>query len=312
MLYFENSSTDPFFNQAFEDFIFNTYPDDDIFLLWRNRPAVVCGCYQNLFAEVDVPEAQARGVALVRRISGGGTVYHDLGNINYSFIRDNDDLALRYDVFLTPVVEALNRIGAPVSINRKSDIAIDGLKVSGSAQKATSRRVLHHGTLLYDCDLEALSALSNGQRAYFETKGTASVPWPVTNIRAHMADPGRSTEEFAEALLASLGQTFELTRRSLSEAETEEVKTLAETKYKSWEWNFGRTPAFTYRRSFTRDGVETTVEYTAKKGIIQEAAFTPRLPGLEEALKGRRLHAEELQQLFAQMPAYRSIFPYIL
>ena len=173
MLYFENSSTDPFFNQAFEDFIFNTYPDDDIFLLWRNRPAVVCGCYQNLFAEVDVPEAQARGVALVRRISGGGTVYHDLGKINYSFIRDNDDLALRYDVFLTPVVEALNRIGAPVSINRKSDIAIDGLKVSGSAQKATSRRVLHHGTLLYDCDLEALSALSNGQRAYFETKGTA-------------------------------------------------------------------------------------------------------------------------------------------
>ena len=312
MLYIENSSTDPFINQAFEEFIFNNYKDDDIFLLWRNRPAVVCGCYQNLFAEVDILEAEAQGVALVRRISGGGTVYHDLGNINYSFIRENNDLALCYDVFLTPVVEALNRIGAPVSINRKSDIAIDGLKVSGSAQKATSKRVLHHGTLLYDCDLKALSALSNGQRAHFETKGTASVPWPVTNIRPHMKEQSMSTEEFAEALLASLGQELELIRHSLSEAEMEEVKELAETKYRSWEWNFGRTPAFTYRRDFTLDGAETKVEYTAQKGIIQEVTFAPRLPELEEALKGRRLHTEELQQMFEQMPEYRNVFTCIL
>ena len=310
-IYIENTSNDPYFNQAFEEYIFNNYTEGDIFLLWRNRPAVVCGCYQNIFAEVNAIEAEAADVALIRRISGGGTVYHDLGNINYSMIVSKEDLELNYEMFLEPMVRALNRIGAPVSINRKSDISIDGLKVSGSAQKATMRRILHHGTLLYDCDLGVLSALSNGQRPHFETKGVASVPWPVTNIRPHMADQSMSTEEFEAAILSSIAEEYTIERRELSDEELAEVRELAKSKYQSWDWTFGKSPSFICRSKFELDGTETSLEYSSKKGVIEEIAFAPAVPELEEALTGRRLDMDEIKELLSSYEGYSEIYKYI-
>lgn len=311
MIYIENKSNDPFYNQAFEEYVFNNYKNDDILLLWRNSPAVVCGCYQNIFAEVDVSRAFEKGVALVRRMSGGGTVFHDLGNLNYTMIQNSKPDAVDYSEFLNPMIAALRRIGVPVSINRKSDIAIDGLKVSGSAQKVANGRIMHHGTLLYNCDLSVLSNLSNGQRAYFETKGVASVPWPVTNMIDHMEDKSASIVDFCEKLLDSLKQENDIKNHHLNDEEIRQICELADTKYRSWEWTYGKSPSFTYRRTFILCEKEIKVEYTAQKGVIKEISFSPKNEALSHSLTGKRLDIKEIQDILSEFPGLKALYKYI-
>ncbi|MGM9662048.1 MAG: lipoate--protein ligase [Oscillospiraceae bacterium] len=311
MLYIPNLSHDPYYNQAFEEFVFTTFRGEDILLLWRNAPAVVCGCYQNVFAEVSVPDALQRGVAVVRRPSGGGTVFHDLGNLNYTLIRSCDAERVEYESFLRPMVAALRRVGVPVSVNRTSDIAVDGLKVSGSAQRVVKGRVLHHGTLLYSTALGELTALANGRRSFFESKGVASVPWPVTNMIDHMEDRSLSIGQFQQRLLEALGEDECIGTYRLTAEEERQVSELAESKYRSWEWTFGKSPAFTYRRRFTLHGAERQVEYRANKGVIREIRFTPEDPALSEALTGKRLETEELRQALRDRPDCEALYLYL-
>ena len=310
MLYFENRSLDPYFNQAFEEYIFENYPDDEILLLWRNGPAVVCGSYQNVFAEVNVPKAMDAGVAIVRRPSGGGTVYHDEGNLNYTYIRSCKAEEVTYGPFIEPMVKALNAIGIPAEMNRTCDIAIDGLKVSGSAQKIVKDRVLHHGTLLYRCDLKALKAIANGQRDSFESKGTKSVPWPVTNMADHIAGKPMEMEDFMAGLKAEFEKMFSVEERRLSEEELEKIRTAAREKYQNWDWTYGKSPAFTCKRRFEFNGEEIALSYSAKRGVIEEIEFTPAKKTWSDALRGKRLCAEELQELFTgeEKELYRYIF----
>lgn len=310
LLYFENLSLDPYFNQAFEEYIFENYLEDEILLLWRNGPAVVCGSYQNVFAEVNVPKAMDAGVAIVRRSSGGGTVYHDEGNLNYTYIRSCKAEEVTYGPFIEPMVKALGAIGIPAEMNRTCDIAIDGLKVSGSAQKIVKDRVLHHGTLLYRCDLKALKAIANGQRESFESKGTKSVPWPVTNMADHVAGQPVEMEEFMAGLKAEFEKMFPIEERRLSEEELAKVRAAAKEKYQSWEWTFGKSPAFTCRRAFTYGGEEIELSYSARRGIIEEISFTPEKKAWADALRGRRLCVEELKELFEGEASdlYRHIF----
>lgn len=122
-----NDSHDPFYNQAFEEYVFQTFRDDGIFFLWQNSPAVVVGSYQNICCEVRVETLRKLGIPVVRRLSGGGTVYHDLGNINYTYIIRQEEL-VDYDRCLRPVIDALNAIGVPARKNRTCDIAIGSKK----------------------------------------------------------------------------------------------------------------------------------------------------------------------------------------
>ena len=308
LLYIPNTSHDPYYNQAFEEFVFNTYRTEDILLLWRNGPAVVCGSYQNVFAEVNVPAAQKQGIAIVRRTSGGGTVFHDLGNLNYTLMKNCRPEALDYAQFLKPVIAALNRMGIPVTMNRTSDIAIDGKKVSGSAQRMVKGRVMHHGTLLYSTALHDLTAVANGQRSYFETKGTASVPWPVTNMIDHMADRSMTPEQFQEALLASLKQDMPMETHHLTAAEEQQVREIADSKYRTWDWTFGKSPAFTYRRDFTLNGAKRHVEYQASKGVIRELRLIPEEPALCAALMGLRLDPPAIREALRAFPGYESLY----
>ena len=188
MIQIETTSHDPFFNQAFEDYVFRTYREGDVLLLWRNRPAVVVGCYQNICREVHVRALLDRGIPVVRRMSGGGTVYHDLGNLNYTLISDQTG-PLDYDRCLEPVIRALNALGIPAQKNRTCDIAVDGKKISGSAQKIAGGRVLHHGTLLFDSDLSLLDEITTGRKNdAFCSKGTESAICTVTNLRPYLKD----------------------------------------------------------------------------------------------------------------------------
>ena len=232
MLTVQNVSHDPFYNQAFEEYVYQTYLDDDIFLLWQNAPAVVVGSYQNICREVHVEALRQRGIPVVRRISGGGTVYHDLGNVNYTYIVRASG-TVDYDAVLSPVIAALNEIGVPARKNRTCDIAIGDLKISGSAQRMTKGRLLHHGTLLFSSDLGVLDQITTHRKNdCFQSRGTPSAICTVTNIREHLASP----------------MTIE-------------------------EWTWGKTPAFTYEKSGQFHGAPIRVAYQAKRGIVSSAVI---------------------------------------
>ncbi|NLB43376.1 MAG: lipoate--protein ligase [Clostridiales bacterium] len=311
MIYITNNSHDPYYNQAFEEYVFNTFKGGTIVLLWRNNPAVVCGCHQNIFAEVNVIKAQAKGVSIVRRITGGGTVFHDLGNLNYTIISDKDSKMLDYTKYMDFMINVLRKLGVPASLNRTSDIAIGGLKISGSAQKVTKNRVLHHGTLLFNSDLKTLSGITKGQRSYFETKGIQSVPWPVTNIINHMENTSMTTKQFGERLLEAIVQDSIWETMEISAEDHIQIKRLADDKYKSWEWTYGNTPDFTYNRSFDLDGEPISVSYQAKGGIITQFSIDLSEPDLEEALCGQKLSVPDIREKLLSFPRLRDLYKYL-
>ena len=294
VIYIENDAHDPAFNQALEEYVFERVASDEtILMLWRNAPAVVCGCYQNAFAEVDMMRAAEQGVRVIRRISGGGTVYHDLGNVNYSVLAPADG-AVDYARFIAPVVEALNDLGIPAAMNRTCDIAVNGLKVSGNAQKTAKGRVLHHGTLLYDTDLKALHALADGRRGKFASKGIQSTPWPVANMRACLTD-APDTAEFMARLRDRLAGDAETLRPD--ESALDEIRALAAEKYETWDWTFARSPAFSCETEFMLNGACVGLSYAARRGVIETIAFDAARPVLNEAarrLTGQRLKTEDI------------------
>ena len=293
VIYIENDAHDPAFNQALEEYVFERVaPDETILMLWRNAPAVVCGCYQNAFAEVDMLRAAEQGVAVIRRISGGGTVYHDPGNVNYSVVAPADG-AVDYARFIAPVVEALNDLGIPAAMNRTCDIAVNGLKVSGSAQKTAKGRVLHHGTLLYDTDLHALHALADGRRGKFTSKGIQSTPWPVANMRACLTDAPDTADESA----------------------LDEIRALAAEKYETWDWTFARSPAFSCETEFMLNGACVGLSYAARRGVIETIAFDAARPVLDEAarrLTGQRLEIEDIRASLAGLDGLETLYRALL
>ena len=298
MLTVQNLSHDPFYNQAFEEFVFETFRDDDVFLLWQNSPAVIVGSFQNICREVHVETLRRLGIPVVRRMSGGGTVYHDLGNVNYTYITHQNG-PLDYDLCLRPVIEALNGIGVPARKNRTCDIAIGEQKISGSAQRSAGGRLLHHGTLLFQSDLTALDHITTHHKNdCFQSKGTVSAICPVTNIVEHLASP-MTLEEFKQRLLDRMVPPG-CPRLTLTAEQEAEVCRLRDEKYRSWEWTWGRTPAFTYEKSGTFAGAPIRVAYQAKKGIVSNAELDcDAVDGTEAArlLNGQRLDPEGFDKI---------------
>lgn len=313
MLYFINDSNDPYYNQAFEEYIFTNYTEDEILLLWQNRPSVVCGCYQNIFSEVNIPLAVENNIAVVRRESGGGTVFHDLGNINYTIIRSCETKAIDYLQFLQPMVDALRSIGVPAAINGVSNIVIDDLKISGSAQKIVKNRVMHHGTLLFNADLESLKTMANGQREHFSSKGIKSSPWPVTNIINHIADQAMTVDIFKKHLLSALAAP-DLKVMTLTESSLQAIQELADHKYKTWEWTYGHTPAFTHKRTVKLENQQIELCYESKNGIINHISFEPINDCLKKAqlaLTGKPLDIPILKGICTDLMGCETLYQYL-
>ncbi len=247
MIYIKNDSTDPYFNQAFEEYIFeHSNLEDDILLLWVNSPALICGRYQNIFQEINVPLAEEMNIPIVRRNTGGGTVYHDPGNLNYSIIRKKEE-NFDYDSFLTPVIEALNKIGVPAHKRNICDIAINDMKISGSAQAVKKDRVLHHGTLLFNANLNNLRGLLKPCEGQMICKAVKSIPSPVTNISEYFTgEEYRTVNDFAEAFKeAFTGQNVSET--VIAPDILKEIITLKEEKYENRQWNYGKGPKFEFQ-----------------------------------------------------------------
>ena len=270
MIYIETGSTDVYYNFGLENyFATEKRLPDTVFLFWRTTPTLMVGKYQNILEEINKPYADAHGIHLVRRMSGGGTVYHDLGNLNYTLISDQTG-PLDYDRCLEPVIRALNALGIPAQKNRTCDIAVDGKKISGSAQKIAGGRVLHHGTLLFDSDLSLLDEITTGRKNdAFCSKGTESAICTVTNLRPYLKDDCEIVtfaKRLAEQLLPPGSEQIRLTEPQLAE-----VRRLADETYHAWDWTWGKTPAFTYEKTAEFAGKPIFVRYEAKHGLLRSA-----------------------------------------
>jgi len=230
-----STSNSPSFNLAVEEYLFNSQTDDLLFL-YVNEPSVIVGSNQVVQNEVDVEFCRENNVEILRRMSGGGAVYHDLGNLNYCFItnRVEGKSALNAD-FLQPVVEILHALNVPVSIGIRKDLWLpDGFKVSGTASHVNKNRELHHGTLLINTNLDNLYKTLSPKNKNLLIKGTPSVPSKVKNINAFLQESG--SEFFIPDFLKEIELYFQTTIQNIEN--TEEIQQLAESKYKSEEWNF--------------------------------------------------------------------------
>lgn len=268
MKYIINNNNDVYFNLAFEEYVFSNLKEDDYILLWKNDESIVLGKYQNAFEEINIKAVEENNIKVARRSTGGGTVFHDMGNLNYSFITKYDTNSfVNYDKFITPIIEALKAIGVNAHKKRNSDIAIDDMKISGSAQSIKGGRVLHHGTLLFNSDLNKLNEMLKTLEGKFESKSVKSVRSVVTNIRDHLDDKNMSMDDFQELLLKTLFPSG-IERISLSDQQLEQVNVLAKEKYSQWEWNYGKSPSFTYEKEAYICDDKIHIKLHIKNGLI--------------------------------------------
>lgn len=264
MRFLVNPSTDPYFNMAFDEYCLTQYSlPGPVFYLWRNRPSVIIGLNQNAFSEVNLEYLENNGILLARRVTGGGAVYHDLQNLNYSIIGRS--------VSPQPVVDALRMMGVAAELTGRNDIFVDGRKVSGYARRVWQDRELIHGTLMYDVDMDALTQALNVPGSKMDAKGIASIHSRVANLKDYL--PGSaSVTDFAgrlHALLAGDDAGTEPDHQML-----EAVRKLADGKFSRWEWIYGhsREVSFLRRARFACGTVEAGI--LLEHGRIREIRFS--------------------------------------
>jgi lipoate-protein ligase A len=267
-----NHSTDPYFNLALEEYLLLD-PDhhDEYFMLWQDRPVVVVGRNQNTLKEINLEVVRNRGVEVVRRLSGGGAVYHDEGNLNFTYIV-NDDHHVGFDFarFTGPIIDTLGQMGIKAENSGRNDITISGKKFSGNAQYRWKNRLLHHGTLMFDSCIEDMAEVLNADADKFVSKGVNSVRSRVTNIREHLATEV-TLPQFRKVLLQMFRSTGMLEEeRLLTEDELLAVEKLRREKYHSWDWVFGSSPAFNVQSSARFSWGKVEIGMYIEHGFIKD------------------------------------------
>ncbi|MGI6177810.1 MAG: lipoate--protein ligase [Eubacterium sp.] len=304
MIYLESMSTEPYYNLATEQFVFDELPaSDEYFMLWQNDNSIIVGKYQNTIEEINAPYVEEHGIRVARRLSGGGAVYHDLGNLNYTLICDaGSDVSINMARFCVPVVKALASIGVKAEISGRNDMTIDGLKFSGNSQYVKRGRVMHHGTLMFDSDLEVVSNALHVSQDKILSKGVRSVRSRVTNIREHLPHD-MDLSEFKDALVRSMSSENGLTRREFTESDRAAIQKLRDEKYSTWEWNYGSSPAYNVRKERRIDGCGIVqISMDVKKGVISGASISGDFFGsgeisdVEQRLKGCRVERSALEK----------------
>ncbi len=290
MIYIPSTTTSAAHSLAVEEFLLTHAASGEFLMLWKSAPTVVIGKFQNAYGEVSVGETLRRGIALVRRNSGGGTVYHDEGNLNFTMIADRGENSPEYERFLTPVIAALRDLGIPAKMGDAFDITVDGYKVSGNAQSVVKNRVMHHGTLLFDADLTVLSEITGHASADVKSKAIQSNPSPVCNLRPYLKHD-MTIDAFADYLKTALcGENAEI--RTFTDEENAEIERLRDTKYNTWEWNFAKSPAF------TKDCGTFSVD--VKSGVITAVHGNEKLA---ESLTGVRMNPEDVRAIVTEETA---------
>ena len=293
MIYIESESKNPYINLALEEYIFEHLDrSKEYLMLWQNDNSVIVGKYQNTAEELNQAFIDAHGIRVARRLSGGGAVYHDTGNLNYTLIVDQErNPDFDFSLFVVPVIEALRELGVEAAFTGRNDLTIDGRKFSGNSQYAKGGRIMHHGCIMLDSNLETVQDALRVKAAKFESKSIKSVRSRVTTINEH-APSKIPMELFKETLRRHLLSGRDEGVYTLTAADREAVDRLAREKYATWQWNYGRSPACKIRRDLKCAAGLVTVQMDVNHGVISALHLSGDFFGngdlheLEEALTG--------------------------
>lgn len=296
--------TNPMINLAMEEYVLKHIPSDDsYFLFYINSPSIIIGKNQNTLEEINKPYIDAKGIKVVRRLSGGGAVYHDLGNLNFSFITADDGNSFHnFKKFTQPIVDALNKMGVPAELSGRNDIHVGERKISGNAQFSQKGRMFSHGTLMLDSDInEVVNALKVSD-AKIASKGIKSIRSRVANINEFLPAP-LPMDEFKETILKAIfeeqGQIHEY---QLTQKDWDIIHQISEEKYQQWEWNYGASPNFNIIKSKRFPSGTVEVRLDVHQGLINQASIYGDFFGLgeiqdiENALINSPYHREGIEE----------------
>ncbi|WP_059172945.1 lipoate--protein ligase [Bacillus sp. FJAT-27445] len=305
MLFIDNKGiTDPRINLAIEEYALKNLDIDQTYLLFYiNEPSIIIGKNQNTVEEINTDYVEENGIHVVRRLSGGGAVYHDLGNLNFSFItKDDGESFHNFKKFTEPVVAALARLGVNAELSGRNDIVAEGRKISGNAQFSTKGRMFSHGTLLLDSEIDAVVSALRVKQDKIESKGIKSIRSRVANI-SEFLDRKISMEEFRSLLLKYIFDGVEdIPEYVLTENDWEKIHAISKERYQNWDWNYGKSPKFNLHRTrrFPIGSIDVRLE--VEKGIIENCKIygdffgVGEIAEIEEKLKGIRYDRSEIDR----------------
>lgn len=298
MKYLINNSTDPYFNLAFDEYCLENIPSEEpYFFLWRNRPAVIIGLNQNAYSEVNLDYLNSHGITLARRVTGGGAVYHDLQNMNYTIIGRNPSPQ--------PMVDALRSLGVPAELTGRNDIFVEGRKVSGYARRVSHDQEIIHGTLMYDVDLDTLTHVLDTPGSKMQAKGIASVKSRVANLKEYLPQ-FKSLDELQGALqeILSAGDG----QMPLSAEQVAEVRRQADEKFSTWDFIYGHSHEADFRCKAKLSCGTVEADIRVDRGLIARLDFSGDFlfdtPAQELAAKmtGLRYAPAEVKAFLATQP----------
>ncbi|MCO6459801.1 MAG: lipoate--protein ligase [Saprospiraceae bacterium] len=307
MLCIYHESTDPYFNVATDEYILK-HLKEDCFMLWRNDNAIIVGKYQNTLSEINYDYVKENNISVVRRMSGGGAVYHDLGNLNFSFTKSGADSNLTdFEKFTKPIVDVIRQLGIDARFEGKNDLMIDGKKFSGNAAHIYKNKILHHGTILFASEMRNVAEALRINPVKYQDKAQKSVPKRVTNISEHLKDP-MTVEEFAAKVMDYVVSIYPDSKLySFTEEDLINIRKLRDEKYATHEWNYGKSPDYSFKKAIRTKGGLLEMNLEAKKGTIEEVKifgdfFSERgIEDIEKALKGISHEENAIRQALATL-----------
>ncbi|MHC1771848.1 MAG: lipoate--protein ligase [Flexilinea sp.] len=316
MLYIPNENLDPTRNLAMEEYILSGMSlNDDVLFFFIDEPSIIVGRHQNTSEEINETYVKEHGIHVVRRLSGGGAVYHDLGNLCFSFIiPDNKRQTPDFQTFTAPVVQALNKLGAPVELSGRNDLLLNGAKISGNAYYHNAFGSVCHGTLLFDSDLSILSQALQVNPEKINSKGIKSVRSRVVNLKSSLPEIS-DVRALRQALIHEIPGTQGLIQiREFSRADLEAIEQIANARYRTWDWNYGKSPAYNIRCQKRFDFGNLDAQLQVEEGIIRAIHlfgdfFTVEDPEIiEHSLNGIKYQSDTLSEAL-NLSEIEKIFP---
>lgn len=250
MLIIKSTSNDAYFNIALEEYLLYKFPDQSIFLLYINSPSIIVGKFQNTLAEINLEYLKEKAIKVVRRMSGGGAVYHDLGNLNFSFhTKWNGNEFMDFAKFTQPVLNVLHQFNIPAKLEGRNDLLVDGKKFSGNAKLAKSGKMIQHGTILFDSDMAILSEALKINPLKYKDKAVKSNRSRVVNLKQYVSDTVTIDHLKQSLIIQMMSDDTQARMYNLTNEDIEGVEKLVHDKYSTWEWNFGFSPKYNFKNA---------------------------------------------------------------